>query len=145
MVWSNNQKIFYFIDTSDQAVKAFDFNCQTGCISSERLIIEVPKRMGAPDGMTIDCEGMLWIALWGGSCITRWNPENGKLLEKVELPTLNVTSCTFGGENMQTLYITTAQEGLTEQQLIESPLSGGVFQFKSDVKGYHSNFQKPKS
>jgi len=91
--------------------------------------------MGAPDGMTIDCDGMLWIAHWGGSCVARWNPENGELLERVEVPAPNVSCCSFGGEDLQTLYITTAREGLTEKQLLEFPLSGGVFFYKAKTAG----------
>ncbi len=129
MAWSDDQSKFYFTDTADQAVKVFDFDNQIGSISSGKVIVEIPETMGAPDGMTIDHEGKLWIALWGGNCVSRWSPETGKLLEKIELPAPHVTSCAFGGDNMQTLYITTAREGLTDSQLNEFPLSGGVFYY----------------
>lgn len=132
MAWSGDQTKFYFTDTADQAVKVFDFDNQTGCISSGRIAIEIPESMGAPDGMTIDGEGKLWIAHWGGSCVARWCPETGELLEKIDVTAPHVTSCAFGGDDMQTLYITTAREGLTEDQLKRFPLSGGVFYYKTD-------------
>jgi len=135
MAWSVDQRTFYFIDTAEYAVMAFDFDNQTGNISNKRKVINVPPEMGAPDGMTIDRDGMLWIAHWGGSCVARWNPENGKLLERVEVPAPNVSCCSFGGEDLQTLYITTAREGLTEKQLLEFPLSGGVFFYKAKTAG----------
>jgi len=135
MAWSVDQRTFYFIDTVDYAVVAFDFDNQTGNISNKRKVINVTSDMGAPDGITIDCDGMLWIAHWGGSCVARWNPENGELLERVEVPAPNVSCCSFGGEDLQTLYITTAREGLTEKQLLEFPLSGGVFFYKAKTAG----------
>lgn len=135
MAWSADQKTFYFIDTVDHAVMAFDFDNQTGNISNKRKVINVPKKIGAPDGMTIDRNGMLWIAHWGGSCVARWNPATGKLLEKVDVPAPHVTCCTFGGKGLNTLYITTAREGLSAEQLMEFPLSGGVFLHTPETGG----------
>lgn len=135
MAWSADQRTFFFIDTVDYAVVAFDFDRQTGTISNKRTVIRVPAGMGAPDGMTIDQEGKLWIALWGGSCVGRWDAGNGRLLETVEVAAPNVTSCTFGGDNLNTLYISTAREGLSEKQLDEFPLSGGLFTYLPETKG----------
>ncbi len=135
MAWSVDQHTFYFIDTADSAVMAFDFDNQNGNISNKRQVINVPPEMGCPDGMTIDQEGMLWIAHWGGSCVARWNPATGELLETVAVPAPHVTSCTFGGKNLQTLFITTAREGLTDQQLSEFPLSGSVFSYPTQTQG----------
>lgn len=140
MAWSADQKTFYFIDTVDYAVVAFDFDTQTGNISNKRKVIEIPLEIGAPDGMTIDQEGMLWIAHWGGACIARWNPLNGTLLERVVVAAPHVTSCTFGGDDLQTLYISTAREGLTDEQLTEFPLSGGVFSYTPKIGGTESFF-----
>lgn len=139
MAWSADQRKFYFTDSADRTVKEFDFDIQTANISSERVIIETPEKMGVPDGMAIDCEGKLWVAHWGGFCVARWCPETGELLEKIELPVPHVTSCAFGGEDFQMLYITTARDGLTNSQLKKFPLSGGIFQIKPEVKG-NSNF-----
>ena len=86
---------------------------KNGNITNKRTIINVPKEEGFPDGMTIDNEGMLWIAHWGGWQVTRWNPKTGKKLSAIKLPVSNVTSCTFGGESMEDLYITSARKGLS--------------------------------
>ncbi|BBE16088.1 gluconolactonase [Aquipluma nitroreducens] len=142
MAWSADQSIFYFIDTVDYAVVVFDFDNQLGSISNKRKVIEVPLEMGAPDGMTIDREGKLWIAHWGGSCVARWDPENGQLLEIVKVAAPHITSCTFGGENLQTLYISTAREGLTEKQLKKFPLSGGLFYYLPETGGTRAHFFK---
>jgi len=142
MAWSADKKTMFFIDTVDYAVAAFDFDNQTGSISNKRKVIEVPSEMGAPDGMTIDKEGNLWIAHWGGSCVARWNPEDGALLKTIMVPAPHVTSCTFGGDKLNTLYISTAREGLSEKQLIEFPLSGGLFSYLSETRGTEPYFFK---
>jgi sugar lactone lactonase YvrE len=85
--------------------------------------------------MCIDQEGMLWVAHYGGSGVYRWNPANGELIENIELPVPHITSCAFGGANMDTLLITTAQENLTSEQLKEYPLSGDVFLVKTRTRG----------
>ncbi|NEW84910.1 MAG: SMP-30/gluconolactonase/LRE family protein, partial [Mariniphaga sp.] len=135
MAWSADLKCFYFIDTADYAVSCFDFDNVRGNISNRRKVIDVPVDMGGPDGMTIDHDGMLWIAHWGGACIARWNPNNGQLLEIVKVPAPHVTSCIFGGEDLRTLFISTAIEGLTKAQLDEFPLSGSLFSYIPEVAG----------
>lgn len=135
MGWSPDYSTFYFIDSPTQKIMAFDYNLKTGNICNKRVIIRVPKKMGVPDGMTVDEKGMLWIALWGGRCVSRWNPQNGKLLQLFPIPALNVSSCTFGGHEMDELYITTARQGMSKAQLNKFPLAGSVFRFKTEVKG----------
>lgn len=135
MAWSSDNKTFYYIDSPTYTVYAYDFDIENSSIFNRKSIINIPKRFGAPDGMCIDAEGMLWIAHWGGSCVRRWNPETGEVLEKVEVEALNVTSCCFGGENLDTLFITTARIGLTQSQLKEFPSSGGLFACRPGVKG----------
>lgn len=78
---------------------------------------------------------MIWIAHWGGANISRWNPENGSLLQKVKVPALHTTSCCFGGDDLDTLFITSAKTGLSQTELMQYPLSGSVFAFKPGVKG----------
>lgn len=140
IVWSRNRKTMYYTDTNTGKVVAYDYDNRTGGISGPRDAIVVPREMGAPDGSTTDAEGMIWIAHWGGSCVARWNPETGELLCKVEVPAKHVTSCAFGGKNLDILYITTAREGLGEKDLQEYPLSGGLFAVKPGVKGIRANF-----
>ncbi len=136
LAWSGDGDIFYFIDTPTRKVVAFDYDIKTGEIHNARTVINIPPEEGDPDGMTIDQEGKLWIAHWGGWQVARWNPFTGKKLDSIPLPVSLVTSCTFGGKNMNELFITTAKIGLREDELQEQPLSGGLFRIKLNVKGY---------
>ena len=136
MAWTEDNRTFYFIDTPTRQIKAFHFELESGKIEFERVAVEIPEYLGFPDGMCIDREGMLWVAHYGGSGVYRWNPINGELLEKIELPVPNVTSCCFGGDNMDTLLITTAQENMTSEELKKFPLSGDVFLVKTGSRGY---------
>ena len=108
LAWTQDQKTMYYIDSPSYTVYAFDYDNQTGQITNQRIAFTVPEEIGAPDGMTIDTEDMLWIAHYGGSAVHRWHPQTGKILETIQLPTPNITCCTFGGPNLDTLYITTA-------------------------------------
>lgn len=103
-------------------------NNQTGEISNKKAVVTIDKKDGSPDGMTIDQEGMIWVAHWGGSRVTRWNPSTGELLDTIKVPATNVTACAFGGENLDELFITTARSA-------EDPASGGLFKVKLPVKG----------
>lgn len=137
--WSKDNKTMYFIDSLDYHIRAYDFELSTGNISNERIIIEIKEPGHTPDGMAIDQEGMLWVAMWGGACVHRYDPVNGLLIGKVNVPALNVTSCAFGGENKQTLIITTARIGLSEDQLEQYPLSGSLFCLDAGIKGDEMN------
>jgi sugar lactone lactonase YvrE len=95
----------------------------------------IPPDLGRPDGSTLDAEGMLWVAMWDGWSVTRWNPQTGGLLQTFRLPVARVTSCAFGGPDLTTLYITTAREGLTEEQRAAQPLAGGLFKVQPGVAG----------
>ncbi len=140
IIWSLDEKTMYYIDTDRGNVRAYNYEKSTGKITNERVVITVSDTLGYPDGMTIDSEGMLWIALWNGNCVSRWNPNTGELLQKIEVPAHNISSCAFGGENLDVLYITSAREDMTEEELKEKPLSGGVFTVVPGVKGVKSYF-----
>jgi sugar lactone lactonase YvrE len=127
MAWSLDHRKFYYIDTPTFEVLSYDYDKITGRISSKGVVIKVAREDGFPDGMTIDSEGMLWIAHWDGWQVTRWNPLTGEKLQSVTLPAARITSCTFGGEHMQDLYITSARIGLSEEQLMQQPLAGSLF------------------
>ncbi|WPU92052.1 SMP-30/gluconolactonase/LRE family protein [Mucilaginibacter sabulilitoris] len=130
MAWSPDHQTFYYIDTPTSEVVAYTYN-KSGEITGKRTIITIPKTDGYPDGMTIDDEGMLWIAHWNGWQVSRWNPLTGKQLFSLPLPVANVTSCTFGGENLIDLYITTAQKDLSDDDLKNQPLAGALFVWKN--------------
>jgi sugar lactone lactonase YvrE len=135
LTWSVDHKTFYFIDTPTREVKAFDYDLATGQIANPRAAIYVPESLGWPDGMTSDADGNLWIAIWGGAQITKWNPNTGKLLEQIRMPALHTSSCVFGGKDMNELYITSARLGMSEADLKKYPLSGGLFKVNTNVVG----------
>ncbi|MFT6935727.1 MAG: sugar lactone lactonase YvrE [Saprospiraceae bacterium] len=140
IIWSLDEKTMYYIDTKRGNVRAYDYDKSTGDISNERVVITVSDTLGYPDGMAIDREGMLWIALWNGDCVSRWNPNTGELLQTIPVPAHNISSCAFGGENLDILYITSAKVDMTEEELKAKPNSGGVFKVVPGVKGVKSYF-----
>ncbi len=142
IVWSSDNRTMYYIDTPTRQISAFDYDRETGNISNRRTAVSVPDEMGFPDGMTIDNRDKLWVAHWGGGCVAQWDPETGKLMKKIEVPAPHVTSCAFGGENLDLLFITTARSGLTKKQLEEYPLSGGLFIARPGAKGVPACFFK---
>lgn len=131
MAWSADHQTFYFIDTGLREIAAFDYHLKEGALHNRRVIVSIPKEEGYPDGMTIDRDGMLWVALWNGGKVNRYDPNTGKLLRQINLPVSLVTSCTFGGSNLTDLYITSASTGLTEVDLQKQPLAGSLFVIKS--------------
>lgn len=139
MAWKADQQTFYFIDTPTKKIQEFAFDPETGEIEFQRIAVEIPEDLGFPDGMCIDQEGMLWVAHYGGSGVYRWNPHTGELLYKIELPVPHVTSCCFGGDDLDLILITTAQENLTADDLEKFPQSGDVFLVKVEVGGLESH------
>ena len=133
--WSLDRHTLYFIDTPLRRVDAFNYAAATGAITSRRAVITVPPDLGRPDGSTIDAEDMIWVAMFEGWGVTRWNPRTGELLQTIRLPVARVTSCAFGAPDLDTLYITSARAGLTDEQLAAQPLAGGLFKVKPGVRG----------
>lgn len=140
IVWSLDKTKMYYIDTPTQKVVVYDYNNESGNISNVKVAIEISNDLGSPDGMTIDEEGNLWIALWGGSAVGCWNPESGELLRTIEIPAKNVTSCAFGDDDLGTLYITSACIATTDEDLRKYPNAGGVFRIRPGVKGVEAYF-----
>ncbi len=135
IVWSLDNKYMYYIDTRAQEVWSFRYDPESGEIWDKKTAVSIPEKEGWPDGMTIDDEGMIWVALYGGWKVVRYNPLDGTKMEEILLPVSNVTSCAFGGENLDELYITTARLDLDKEDLINQPLAGGVFMAKPGIKG----------
>ncbi|HRE83621.1 MAG TPA: SMP-30/gluconolactonase/LRE family protein, partial [Opitutaceae bacterium] len=132
LAWSLDHRTLYYIDSSLKAVQAFDFEPETGSLSHPRTAFDVSSVPGLPDGCTLDSQGRLWIAHWGGSCVSCWDPIKGKPLGRVTLPVSQVTNCTFGGARLDTLFITTAACELDAAQRQCEPLAGQLF--CADVK-----------
>lgn len=140
LAWASDKQTMYYIDTFDNCVYAYNFDVDTNEISQKRIVITIDQKLGGPDGMCIDKDDTLWIAHWGGRCVRQWDTHTGSILNEIELPAPHVTSCTFGGANLDELYITTASTGLSDQQLSDYPLSGGLFKVKTGTTGLATSF-----
>ncbi|MEM7084962.1 MAG: SMP-30/gluconolactonase/LRE family protein [Bacteroidota bacterium] len=140
IVWTRDAKTMYYIDTPSAEIKAFDYDKSSATISNQRTAVKVPVEMGFPDGMAIDEEDMLWVGLWNGNSVARFDPNTGKLISKIEVHAHNVTACAFGGANLDKLYITTASVDMTEEEITKYPLAGSVFVANPGVRGVKSDF-----
>jgi sugar lactone lactonase YvrE len=127
IVWNEAGDTMYYADSGRRCIYGFAYDRETGAIHSRRTAVRAPEACGLPDGMAIDSRGFLWVAHWGGFGVCVWNPENGELVDRVEVPVPNVASCAFGGEGMDRLFITTARSGLSAGELEKYPLSGSLF------------------
>ncbi|MBO9672429.1 MAG: SMP-30/gluconolactonase/LRE family protein [Sphingobacteriaceae bacterium] len=133
--WSPDYKTMYYIDSFSYQIKAFDYDLATGNINNEQIVVQITETNTLADGMCIDTEGMLWVAMWGGSCVNRYNPLTGECIGKIEVNAPHVTSCAFGGEHMNQMLITTAKDGLSTEALRLHPHSGSLFSVKLKVTG----------
>ncbi|SDE09877.1 SMP-30/gluconolactonase/LRE family protein [Niabella drilacis] len=133
--WSPDNRTMYYIDSFDYNIRAYDFDVGSGVIANERVIVDIEAPEQVPDGMCVDAEGMLWVAIWGAGAVHRYDPVTGALTGKVIVPAPHVTNCAFGGKDMQQLFITTARDGLTGAQLEQYPLSGSLFIADTGIRG----------
>jgi sugar lactone lactonase YvrE/DNA-binding IclR family transcriptional regulator len=132
--WSPDDKTFYFTDSGLGTIFAYDFDLAAGTIANRRPFIRFEPGQGRPDGLAVDRDGFVWVALWDGWRIARYGPD-GRLDREIDLPMPRPSSCCFGGPDLRTLYITSARVRLPRQSLDEAPLSGGVFALELDVAG----------
>jgi sugar lactone lactonase YvrE len=139
LVWTRDARQFFYIDTPTHQVQGYDFDPAGSEISNRRIVAEIPAANGAPDGMAIDEDDKLWVALFGGGKVVRIDPATGKTEFEVLLPAQNVTSCAFGGPGLLDLYITTARVGLSPEQLQAQPLAGSLFRIKLPYRGVIAN------
>ncbi len=131
--WSPDNRIFYFTDSSNHTIYAYDFDIENGEISNERIFVETSHHY-KPDGLSVDSEGYIWSAMWDGWKITRFAP-NGSVDIEIPMPVQRPTSCTFGGIDLTQLYITSARVDLSEETLRKQPDAGSVFVLETNVKG----------
>jgi sugar lactone lactonase YvrE len=132
--WSPDDRLMYFIDSETRRVDVLDYDLETGQASGRRTLVELPDGAGLPDGMTVDAEGCLWVATWDGWSLRRYRP-SGELDRIVRLPVARVTSCAFGGPDLEELYVTSASTGLSDAELREQPLAGALFVLRTGVRG----------
>ncbi len=140
MAWSPDGRWFYFIDSPTYRIECYRYDVATGNIAFERTAVHVPTDMGMPDGMTIDRNGMLWVAHWGDGTLRQWNPDTGELEESINLPAPQITSCTFGGDHYDELFVTSARTGMSAAALEQYPQSGALFMIKVPVGGFPPTF-----
>jgi sugar lactone lactonase YvrE len=135
LVWSRDERHFYYIDTPTQEIWGFRYDADSGCIDEKQVIATIPKELGSPDGMTIDAGDHLWIALWNGGRVIRLDPATGRIELEIPVPARNVTSVAFGGTNLDELFITTARVGASTETLRTLPLSGSLFHVRLPYRG----------
>ena len=132
--WSPAGDRFYFIDSPTQRVDVFDFDPETGALEGRRRFAAVEVEGAVPDGLAVDAEGGVWVALHGGWGLRRYTPD-GELAAVVDLPVARVTSCCFGGADLRDLYVTTRRDGLSAGELAEQPLAGALLRLDPSVAG----------
>lgn len=132
--WSPDNKVMYFTDSAGRTIYVFDFDEATGEIENRRVFARADEDSGFPDGLCVDADGFVWGAHWGGWRVTRYDPA-GHVERVLRMPVPQVTSCAFGGADLDILYVTSARVGLDADTLREAPLSGGVFAAHTGVKG----------
>lgn len=135
LAWSPDHKTMYYIDSPTKNVVAYAYDLSSGAIENPRVVVTIPEGGGVPDGMTIDSEGMLWVAQWGGWQVSRWDPAAGEQIGRIPIPAAQVTSCCFGGDRLEDLYITTARIGIQADALADQPQAGGLFLARPGVVG----------
>ena len=135
IAWSRDGLTLFHVDSVPRRLESFDFNPVDGALSRPRTLREFSADDGYPDGMTLDSEGHLWIALWNGWRVVRIDSATGATLAEIALPVQRPTSCAFGGPALDTLYITSARHGLAFDELDRQPLAGTLFETQPGVAG----------
>lgn len=140
--WNAERNAMYYTDTPTGELWRFDYDDATGEVGNQTVAVEVDTADGRPDGMTIDAEGMLWVAMWSGAKVCRYNPESGSKLSEIGVAATQVTSCAFGGDDLGDLFITTARNGLAGKDLDKQPHAGGVFRARPGTVGVEASYCK---
>ncbi len=128
--WSPDETLAYYVDSATQQIDVFDYDRDLGLLH-RRSFVQIAEASGAPDGLTVDADGFVWVALWGGSAIHRYRPD-GTLDGIVRMPVSQVTAITFGGPRLDQLFITTSREGLPKGA---EPNAGALFRHLPHVRG----------
>jgi sugar lactone lactonase YvrE len=139
LAWSPDGTTMYFVESISREVRAYDFDAETGEISNGRSFIRIGPGTGfpdaaVPDGVTVEAEGSVWIAVWNGGCVIRVSPA-GAIQTRLDLPVTQVSSAAFGGRDLSDLYVTSAREDFTDAEAAREPIAGGLFRLKPGVRG----------
>jgi sugar lactone lactonase YvrE len=136
--WSPEADTMYYVDSGAGTLDALAVDKESGLPTSRETIVRIPSREGVPDGLAVDVNGCVWVAVWDAACVCRFSPR-GELLARIELPVDRPTSVAFGGPDLRDLYITTAREGLNDAQLAAQPSAGSIFFLRVPVQGLPAN------
>lgn len=133
LAWSADGRTMFYADSPTGRVDVFDYDLERGAISNRRTLLHVAS--GSPDGMAIDVEDNIWLAQWGGNCVTRYDGHTGRELARIEFPVSQVSSCCFGGANLDELFVTSAWEHFDDAKRKAEPLAGSIFRLKTSTRG----------
>ena len=120
--WSPDRRYFYYVDTTSQRIDRFETSVENGCLGKRRAFAQIDRKLGLPDGLTVDAEENVWLAVWDGSCVLGFS-KLGTPIARINVPASRPSSCTFGGRNLDTLFITSARA----DQDIPNDLGGALF------------------
>ncbi len=140
--WSPDGRTMYLADSGPRTIRAFDFDGDRGTISGARVLVTVAEDVGTPDGLTVDADGDLWVAIWGGRRVNRYSPA-GELRDVLPIPAAQTTSCAFGGPDLRWLYVTTATEDWTDAERRADPGAGLVYRVETEAMGRPSEPYRP--
>ena len=132
--WSPDDRTMYFADTPDGRLRAYDFDPEQGSLGAMRVLLDAGVVPGRPGGATVDADGCVWSARYEGGCVARITPQ-GRVDRIIAVPNSRVTSCAFGGPDLRTLYITTARQKLSADELRAQPLAGSLFAVRVETCG----------
>jgi sugar lactone lactonase YvrE len=132
--WSGDGRVMYYVDSPTHSIDAFDFDAASGAIANRRTVVRVPPEEGIPDGLTLDEDDCIWVALWGGGVVHRYLPD-GTRDQVLHVGARYTTSCTFGGSDLCDLYITSSTLGMSPDERAAQPEAGGLFRARPGPKG----------
>ena len=136
--WSPDGRTLYYVDTPLRRVDAFAYDVERGELGERRVLVDLADAPGNPDGLSVDAEGHIWVAIFRGGEIRRYMPD-GRLVHTVAVPTPLVTSCCFGGPDLTDLYITSSARAMTDEERALNPLAGALFRYHTDTNGMNAH------
>jgi sugar lactone lactonase YvrE len=134
IAWSDDARVMYYVDSPTRRIDVFDYDLATGAIANRRELVRIARDAGYPDGLVLDADGFIWLALWAGSALHRYAPD-GSLDRAVKVPATHPTKPAFGGAALDELYVTSATIGLKRAGKSVQPHDGGLFRLRPGVRG----------
>jgi sugar lactone lactonase YvrE len=136
--WPGDSRRMYFVDSIERTIWAFDYDTATGALGRRRTFATLDgaglPKSAVPDGLSVDADDCVWVAMWGGGCVLRFSPD-GVPISRIEVPVARVSSCAFGGDDLTELFITTAREDAMPDELLAQPTAGGIYRARPGVRG----------